>query len=195
MAQILPTKGNLIGLKRSRRLAETGYQLMDKKRTILAKEMMQRLETVKTLQAQIDTRFREAYTALALAQRQHPVAGLGEHAAVDESIELRSRSVMGVLILRVIFEPQAAGLPYPLTMSGPSLDEAYLKFYELKGLLLEMAEAETAVYCLAEAMKKTQKRTNALRHIVLPATDADLRRIREALEEKEREEYTRLKKC
>jgi len=195
MDQVLPTKGNLIALKRSRKLAETGYELMDKKRTILVKEMMERLEHAKGLQARIDAQFQAACAALSAAKGQHPLEGLGAYASIDESIELRSRSVMGVLIPRITSESQEPTLPYPLTMSGPALDEAYLKFSELKPLILEMAEAETAIYRLAEAMKKTRKRTNALRHIVLPAMDADLCRIRDALEEKEREEYVRLKKC
>ena len=32
MANLLPTKGNLIAAKRSRTLARTGYELMDRKR-------------------------------------------------------------------------------------------------------------------------------------------------------------------
>ena len=35
MANLLPTKGNLIAAKRSRMLARTGYELMDRKRLSL----------------------------------------------------------------------------------------------------------------------------------------------------------------
>ena len=35
MANLLPTKRNLIAAKRSRTLARTGYELMDRKRNIL----------------------------------------------------------------------------------------------------------------------------------------------------------------
>ena len=40
MANLLPTKGNLIAAKRSRTLARTGYELMDRKRNILIRELM-----------------------------------------------------------------------------------------------------------------------------------------------------------
>jgi H(+)-transporting ATP synthase, vacuolar type, subunit D len=193
MAQILPTKGNLLALKRSRTLAETGHRLMDKKRGILARELLLRLDAVNSLQVRMDAQTQAAHAALAVAKRHHDLADLGETAPIDEGMTLRTRSVMGVLLPRITAAPQMPTLPYPLLHSGPALDEAYLKFYELKHLLIEMAEAQTAVHRLAEAMKKTQKRTNALRHIVLPAMDADVRRITAALEEKEREEYTRLK--
>jgi len=195
MAQILPTKGNLLALKRSRTLAETGHRLMDKKRTILARELLLRLDTVKALQTRMDAQAQAAHAALAVAKQHHDLTNLGETTPIDDGVTLRTRSVMGVLLPRITAAPQTPHLPYPLQRSGPTLDEAYLKFYELKQLLIEMAEAQTAVYHLTEAMKKTQKRTNALRHIVLPGMDADVRRITAALEEKEREEYTRRATC
>ena len=56
-----------------------------------------------------------------------------------------------------------------------------------------MAEVETSIYRLAEAIKKSQKRANALKNIVIPGFDSTIRIITEALEEKEREEFVRLK--
>lgn len=195
MAQLLPTKGNLMQLKRSRSLAKTGFELMDKKRTILVKEMMERLDAAKELQARIDTLFRESYDALQAANIRYGItSALSAYADIDTSIEVRNRSVMGVLIPHITSEAQPPQLPYPLSPTGPALDEAFQKFYELKNLLLQLAEIETTVYRLADAIKKTQKRTNALRNIVLPSMEADMRRITDALEEKEREEYVRLKK-
>ena len=67
MANLLPTKGNLIAAKRSRTLARTGYELMDRKRNILIRELMGMMDTAKELQGQIDAVFTEAYTALQAA--------------------------------------------------------------------------------------------------------------------------------
>lgn len=52
---------------------------------------------------------------------------------------------------------------------------------------------EISIYRLAEAIRKTQKRANALQNIVIPGYDSAIRFISEALEEKEREEFSRLK--
>ena len=68
MANLLPTKGNLIAAKRSRTLARTGYELMDRKRNILIRELMGMIDTAKELQGQIDAVFTEAYTALQAAK-------------------------------------------------------------------------------------------------------------------------------
>ena len=59
MANLLPTKGNLIAAKRSRMLAQTGYELMDRKRNILIRELMGMMDTAKELQGQIDAVFTE----------------------------------------------------------------------------------------------------------------------------------------
>ena len=53
--------------------------------------------------------------------------------------------------------------------------------------------AGRVTYRLAEAIKKSQKRANALKNIVIPSFDTTIRTITEALEEKEREEFVRLK--
>ena len=67
MAAILPTKGNLMAAKRSRALATTGYELMDRKRNILVREMMTLMEDASRIQREIDQVFQSAYIALAKA--------------------------------------------------------------------------------------------------------------------------------
>ncbi len=67
MATVLPTKGNLMATKRSRTLAMTGYELMDRKHNILIREMMALVETAQAIQSEIDQVFTEAYNALQVA--------------------------------------------------------------------------------------------------------------------------------
>ncbi len=52
---------------------------------------------------------------------------------------------------------------------------------------------ENAAYRLASNIKKTQKRANALQNITIPMYENLVYTISNALEEKEREEFTRLK--
>ena len=77
--------------------------------------------------------------------------------------------------------------------TSPALDEAYMKFRRVKDMTRRMAEIETSIYRLAQAIKKSQKRANALKNIVIPDFDSTIRVISEALEEKEREEFVRMK--
>ena len=194
MANLLPTKGNLVAAKRSRALAKTGYELMDRKRNILIRELMTLMDTAKELQGQIDTVFTQAYAALQAASIRLGVCDrIAETVAVDDSLSLQYRSVMGVELPHI---PGASPPPRPeygLSETSSLLDDCYLKFYRVKELTRKLAEVETSIYRLAQSIKKAQKRANALQNIVIPGLDEDIRFITDALEEKEREEFVRLK--
>ena len=56
-----------------------------------------------------------------------------------------------------------------------------------------LAEIENSVYRLSTAIRKTQKRANALKNILIPMYKEQVRYITSALEEKEREEFSRQK--
>ena len=69
-----PTKGNLILAKNSLALSRQGYELMDKKRNILIREMMNLVDQAKDIQGQIDETFRTAYEALQKANMEMGIA-------------------------------------------------------------------------------------------------------------------------
>ena len=64
---------------------------------------------------------------------------------------------------------------------------------KVKELSIQLAGIENAAIRLAANIKKTQKRANALKNITIPKYEALTKDIQNALEEKEREEFTRLK--
>ena len=196
MAQTAPTKGNLNAAKRSRALADNGYELMDRKRNILIREIMELMDEAEDLQERIDSTFSEAYASMRLAEiSMGGSAQSGANAVpIDDSFSIRFRSVMGVELPVVNAEPEEpSGPPYGLAFTSSDLDDAYFKFAEVKDLIRELAETENCIYRLAYAIKKAQKRANALQNIVIPGLNAEISRISDALEEKEREEFVRLK--
>ena len=196
MAQTAPTKGNLNAAKRSRALADNGYELMDRKRNILIREIMELMDEAEDLQERIDSTFSEAYASMRLAEiSMGGAAQSGANAVpIDDSFSIRFRSVMGVELPVVSAEPEEpSGPPYGLAFTSSDLDDAYFKFAEVKELIRELAETENCIYRLAYAIKKAQKRANALQNIVIPGLDSAIARISDALEEKEREEFVRLK--
>ena len=196
MAQTAPTKGNLNAAKRSRALADNGYELMDRKRNILIREIMELMDEAEDLQERIDSTFSEAYASMRLAEiSMGGSAQSGANAVpIDDSVSIRFRSVMGVELPVVSAEPEEpSGPPYGLAFTSSDLDDAYFKFAEVKELIRELAETENCIYRLAYAIKKAQKRANALQNIVIPGLDSEIARISDALEEKEREEFVRLK--
>ena len=56
-----------------------------------------------------------------------------------------------------------------------------------------LAEVENSIYRLAVAIKKTQSRANALKNIIIPRFTGVVKYITDSLEEKDREEFSRMK--
>ncbi len=195
MAQnIYPTKNNLINTKKSLELAKTGYDLMDRKRSILVREVMQLMDEAKEIQTQISVTFKGAYAALMRAQiEMGDCNAAAECVPIDTSINITTRSVMGVEIPAVSIEKQELQLYYAFGQTAAALDDAYEKFSEVKLLTARLAQTESSVCRLADAIKRTAKRTNALGNIVIPEFDNTIKYITNVLEENEREDFTRLK--
>ncbi len=195
MARPAPTKGNLLAEKKRLELARTGYELLDKKRNILIREMMQLIDTASELNGRIKSTFGDAYAALQRANIADGIrSDLGEDVPIDNSLEVRYRSVMGVEIPIVECDDSVPAIPpYGLAESSSALDEAYLRFAEVKQLSAVMAEVENSIYRLADAIKKTQKRAKALKNVIIPQAEASVKEITAVLEEKEREEFSRMK--
>ena len=191
-----PTKGNLMLAKNSLALSRQGYELMDKKRNILIRELMDLIEQATDIQKEIDVTFTSAYQALQKANIQmgiHEVEALSLNVPVENSITIKRRSVMGTEIPKVEYEGRELKPSYAFYGTKMSLDEACEKFEKVKELAIRLAQIETSAYRLAYNIKKTQKRANALQNITIPKYEALTKSIQGALEEKEREEFTRLK--
>lgn len=191
-----PTKGNLILAKNSLALARQGFELMDKKRNILIRELMMLIDEASDIQNEIDTTFNEAYLALQRANIEmgiHNVAEIAETIPVDNSIQIKLRSIMGTEIPLVEFSNEERKAEYGFYDTRISLDEACSRFDQVKKLTLRLSMIENSAYRLASNIKKTQKRANALQNITIPRYSGLVSSIQNALEEKEREEFTRLK--
>ena len=191
---VVPTKGNLIALKRSNELANTGFELMDKKRNILIRELMALIKRAGEIQEKIDLTYSEAYKAL---QKANITLGfcreIAETTPIDDSLKISYRSVMGVEIPIVSVDEPSDKIPFGIYSSDSLLDEAFKKFSKVKKLTADLAEIENSVYRLAISIGKTQKRANALKNIVIPRFLENIKYISDALDEKDREDFSRLK--
>ncbi|MBR3170363.1 MAG: V-type ATP synthase subunit D [Lachnospiraceae bacterium] len=193
----VPTKGNLMRARNSLKLARQGYDLMDKKRNILIRELTAYTEEAREIQEVINETYRKAYASLQKANMQmgiENVQTIAETLPVDMSIEVKTRSVMGTEIPLVRYDAEQNLRPaYAFFRTRDSLDEARAAFARVKDLTVRLAQVETAAYRLAANIQKTQKRANALKNITIPHYEELSKTIGAALEEKEREEFTRLK--
>ena len=183
-----PTKGNLILAKNSLALASQGYELMDKKRNILIRELMALIDQAKDIQSEIDVTFQTAYRALQKANIELGISYVqeaGESIPVEDSIEIKARSIMGTEIPLVRFHKKQEEVPtYAFYSTKESLDQARAAFDRVKELTIRLSMVENSAYRLASSIKKTQKRANALKNITIPSYSGLVRDITNSLEEK-----------
>ena len=192
--QVFPTKGNLINMKKTLDLAKVGFDLLDRKRNIIIREMMALIDRAESIQSHIDSCYEEAYLALQRANVAHGVVDeIAASVPIENGLSLTDRSVMGVEIPLVKLDPQPVELSYGFMFTSELVDEAYIKFDRVKKLTAELAEVENSVYRLATAVNKTQKRANALKNIIIPRLTGTVKYISDSLEEKDREDFSRMK--
>lgn len=194
MANTVPTKANLMAMQKSLSLAKLGYELMDRKKNILVREMMQLIDEAREVEQNINEVYKKAYASLRMA---NITLGLCSNYArcvpLDESVNVDYRSVMGVEIPVITGEKTELENHYGFDSTNSFLDEAYFNFNEAKEMTLRLAQTQSSIFRLADAVKKTQKRANALNNIMIPQFTQQIKYISDALEEKDREDFTRLK--
>jgi len=195
--KVAPTKANLMKSRSMLEFSKKGYDLLDRKRNVLIREVMGLVSRAENIQSLISNIFDEAYEGLQYTNiiiGTSVVKELASSISKGEDYDVLLQSVMGVEIPRIRYEKQTMQPAYGLFRTNATFDNALTKFTQVKYLIYELAEIETTVYKLAMEIKKTQKRANGLEKIQIPKYTELVKNIENALEEKEREDFFRLKK-
>lgn len=193
---IAPTKSNLLAMKEQLAISQNGYELLEQKREILVQELMHMVYKVKLLETQIDEAVKLAYPAfkrMLMADGSDQVKRAAQNIHYDFDMQEKQVTIGGMTFssLDVILPKQK--LFYSMIGTYANTDEVVGKFFNLLALLTQMASIRTIVWRLAEEVRKTQRRVNALDKMVIPQTVETKNYIENALEEKERENVFVLK--
>ena len=119
---------------------------------------------------------------------------ISEGIKVDNSIDIKYKTIMGVEIPSIVQENKDLKINYGLYNTTYSVDQAILKFDEVREYILELAQTENTIFRLKKAIEKVQRRSNALKEIIIPEDEKLANQIQDVLEENDREEFIRLKK-
>ena len=196
MIEISYTKTSLMAAQSSLELSQKGFELLDKKRNVLIITMMGFIDKAEAIQKKVAVVFDDAYKAL---QTANIIMGISNVEQIAQSIseasdfDVLGKSIMGVEIPEIKHVNTELPHYYGFYHTNTGLDVAMRKFHEVKILLYELSEVEDSVYKLAMEVKKTQKRANALQNIQIPRYKEMVSKILEVLEEREREDFFRLK--
>ncbi len=190
------TRMELLRLKNRMRLAERGHDLLKEKRDSLIMEFFNAIAEIKEARQSVENTLSEAFSSLTQAKMVMGPSRVIEFAyasKVQTDISIATRSMMGVRVPVMSVEQHVPELPYSLPDSSARLDTMSVKFREALKSLIRLAEIESTVKRLALEIERTKRRVSALETIVIPRLDATARFVRLALEEREREDFIRLK--
>jgi len=198
MAQLnyAPTKTNLLRLRNDLKFAQQGYELLDQKRNILIIELLALVDQTSDFQSRVENMLTKAYKALeetVFDMGKLKVQYLTGAVHITTDITIRTRRVMGVS-LPVIETQFKEHSPYYSPM-GTSfwIDSSLYFFKEVLKLLGKLAELKISVLRLANEVKKTMKKVNALEKIAIPDLKETVHYIESRLEENERDMFILMK--
>ncbi len=187
---IAPTKSNLLSIKEQLSVAQNGYELLEQKREILVMELMRIVEQVKLLEKQIDSTVEQAYPALKNMLKivgGDRVERIGHSVKYDFHIKETRVNTGGMNFDSIEVELPKQQLFYSYLGSFADSDKVMVEFFKLLSLLTQMASIRTIAWRLANEVKKTQRRVNALDKLVIPQNRETKTYIESVLEERERE--------
>ena len=201
MADVNPTRMELIKTKDRIKLATKGHKLLKQKRDALILEFFQILKKAKDLRSQLAERMGRGYRALAMAETYHNMQELGKVSLdlrKDIEVDIEVRNVMGVKIPNITVSEAEhqhfMDIPtYSVAGTSAKIDAAVEEFSEAFEMVIKLAETETAMKRLILEIEKTKRRVNALEFVLIPRLEAQKKMITFQLEEMERDSFVSLK--
>lgn len=195
--KIAPTRINLIRTKKTLQQSKSGLELLERKRDVLIRELRHFSYDAKKLRDEVIPALSEAYQWLIeskIIMGSETVDNVSLAFSIKENFVLDYRSIMGVTVPIVKLQIEKDSKPeYGFANTSVLLDKTFKEFSKIIEEVAQLAELEGAIYKLADDVQKTQKRVNALKYVFIPMYSALVKRIELVLEEKEREEFIRMK--
>ena len=187
---IAPTKSNLLAMKEQLAVSTNGYELLEEKREILVRELMHLVEQVKLLDTDIEKVTEKAYPALRrmlMLDGADQIERISHAVHYDFEMTEKKVTVGGMSFSSIDVNMPKKELFYSFNGTYANTDAVINRFFELLSLLTQMASIRTIVWRLAEEVKKTQRRVNALDKMIIPQTTETKAYIESVLEERERD--------
>ncbi|XP_064484692.1 V-type proton ATPase subunit D-like [Ornithodoros turicata] len=197
--QIFPSRMAMTLMKGRLKAAQKGHSLLKKKADALQlrfRVILKKIVETKSLMGEV---MKEA--AFSLAEAKFTSGDFNQvvlQNVTRAQVKVRSRkdNVAGVTL--PVFECFQEGTDTNelagLARGGQKLGKLKKNYFESVKLLVELASLQTSFITLDAVIKVTNRRVNAIEHVIIPRIERTLQYINSELDEREREEFFRLKK-
>jgi V/A-type H+-transporting ATPase subunit D len=191
------TKGNLLRLQGEHQLAAEALTFLEEKRDLLLTEVLRLQGQAARFRRQVEGALVEAYGYLTeglLALGSEAVARTALGVKADDAVGLTERAFLGMPMPVVAFRPGRSRPQFSFGGTVRALDQCHLSVRQALAPIAELAEVEAILWRLAEELKRTVRRSNALNYMIIPSYRETIHYLESALEEKEREALFHLKR-
>jgi len=194
--KVLPTKINLIRLRREERMLKRIRSVLEEKREVLLHYIRSYAEEYNRYQREVLGRisevFKEYYIGLSWEGLER-VEGYTGGVASTLEVDVASRVLFAVKVPVYKLDKSTVPPPPVALDSHPSLISSFSKLRELLPSILKLAEYEETLRRLIEELRDTQRLINALDYVILPSYSEAIKYIRSVLDQRLREDFIRLK--
>jgi V/A-type H+/Na+-transporting ATPase subunit D len=194
---VSPTRINLIQTKKTLKLAESGREVLERKRDILIRELRNSIYEAERTREELLATLAKAYQNLQeanIAKGSEIIANVALGSSAEANYLIDYKSIMGVTVPTLKFQGELDLKPdYGFASTSVELDKAFKQFYKVLQLIADLARAEGTTFQIANDVRRTQRRVNALNYVLIPRYRNIAKSIELVLEEKDREEFVRTK--
>lgn len=195
-SNVLPTKIELIGVRRRLQTAQRVQKVLDDKRDVLLKRLDEMIQQAGKARDEISEPLADAYLALYDAYlKLGPLRLEGTAANTPPVVEadVNVRRIVDVDVPSITMSEKELGMTYGFADTNVAVDRAARQMRKVLPSIFKAAEFENAIFRLAKELERTQRLLNALEYMIIPRYQNSIRYIQSTLEEREREEFVRLK--
>jgi V/A-type H+-transporting ATPase subunit D len=200
MEQVSPTRTELLTRRAQIRLAEQGAAMLRSKREVLLREFLKELKSFSSQRDKMRSAVVKAVQSLLAAIALDGTETLSSVASATRqtvTVELKQQNIWGARVVNVksdysVRASESRGYT-PYTVSA-RIDETAERFEQVVEHAIRVAPAEHKLAVLAEHIRKTSRRVNALEQRLLPGLHEQIHFIRHTLDQREREDTFRLKR-
>jgi len=196
---VTATKIELIKIRRSLQVSKMVHKILDDKREVLLKKIDEMIEEANKTRGDIWSPLAEIYSAV---YDSYMSLGTSTLESISDStpgimeVNVNVRRIVDVKIPTLQIKTKEGGqeLSYGFSETNVYVDKASKLIKNMLPQICKAAEYENAIFSLAKELEKTQKLINALEFVIIPQYQNAISFIKGTLEEREREEFVRLKK-
>jgi V/A-type H+-transporting ATPase subunit D len=195
---VTATKIELFKYKRSSQVATMVQKILDDKRKVLLKNIEEMIAEAQKTRGGIWEPLQDIYQSVNESYLSLGVATVDSVAQSTPGVMEVESDVKRVVDVTIpvlsVTEKDTKSIPYGFADTNASIDRGAKLIKDLLPKICKAAEYENSIFSLAKALEKTQKLLNALENVIIPQYKQRVRFILATLEEREREEFARLKK-